>query len=76
MLPYGLGWFVQMYGTTKVIWHYGLWPQFSALYVKVPDRNLTLLLLANSDGLSNSPLADGDVTVSPFARAFLGIFVR
>ena len=33
---------------------------------------VTLILLANSVGLSSRfPLADGDVTVSPFARAFI-----
>jgi hypothetical protein len=75
-LPYGLGWFVQQYNGTRVIWHYGLWPQYSALYLKVPDRQLTLILLGNSGGVSELfGLADGDVTASPFARAFLRMFV-
>jgi CubicO group peptidase (beta-lactamase class C family) len=75
-LPYGLGWFVQQYNGTRVIWHYGLWPQYSALYLKVPDHQLTLILLGASGGLSERfGLADGDVTASPFARAFLRMFV-
>ena len=75
-LPYALGWFVQQYNGTRLVWHYGLWPQYSALYLKVPQRQLTLLLLANSGGLNEQfPLADGDVTVSPFARTFLRIFI-
>jgi hypothetical protein len=62
-------------GGTRVVWHYGQWPQYSALYLKVPDRHLTLILLANSGGLGEAfPLADGDVMVSPFARAFIGLF--
>ena len=70
--PYGLGWFVQMYNGQKIVWHFGQWPQFSALYLKVPDSRLTLVLLANSSDLSSRfPLALGDVTVSPFARIFL-----
>jgi hypothetical protein len=54
------------------VWHYGLWPSFSSLIVKRPDRGATLILLANSDGLNaRFPMAEGDVRVSPFARAFL-----
>lgn len=74
--PYGLGWFSQQVGGTRVIWHYGQWSQYSALYIKVPDQRLTLILLANSGGLGELyPLAAGDVMVSPFARAFLGLFL-
>ena len=70
--PYALGWFVQTTAAGRAIWHYGLWPTFSSLLLKLPERGLTLILLANSDGLSaRFPLALGDVTVSPFARAFV-----
>jgi CubicO group peptidase (beta-lactamase class C family) len=75
--PYGLGWFVQSHRGAAVVWHFGQWPQFSALYLKVPAQRLTLLLLANSSDLSSRfPLSRGDVTVSPFARAFLAAFVE
>lgn len=74
-LPHALGWFVQMRGSQRLIWHYGYWNTFSALYLKVPDRNITLILLANSSGLS-APFANalggaGNVTGSPFANLFL-----
>ena len=70
--PYGLGWFTQTTEAGHTVWHYGLWPTFSSLLLKVPSRNITLILLANSEGLSaRFPLADGDVMVSPFARAFI-----
>jgi len=70
--PYGLGWFSQPTAAGRAIWHYGLWPTFSSLLLKLPERGVTLILLANSDGLSaRFPLAAGDVTVSPFARAFI-----
>jgi CubicO group peptidase (beta-lactamase class C family) len=74
-LPYGLGWFVQSIDGERVVWHYGLWGgAFSSLLLKVPSRRITLILLANSDGLSAAfPLAAGDVRVSPFAAAFLRI---
>ena len=70
--PYGLGWFTQPTSAGRAIWHYGLWPTFSSLLLKLPERGVTLILLANSDGLSaRFPLADGDVAVSPFAAAFI-----
>jgi hypothetical protein len=28
---------VQQYNGTRLVWHYGLWPQYSALYLKVRD---------------------------------------
>jgi len=75
-LPFGLGWFVQSYLGQPVVWHFSYVPNASsALYLKLPQRGLTLILLANSDGLSNSfPLPTGDVTASPFARVFLTLF--
>jgi hypothetical protein len=74
-LPYAHGWFAQTYRNERLIWHYGYWPTFSALILKVPGRNVTLILLANSDGLSapfsNALGGAGDVTGSPFANLFL-----
>jgi CubicO group peptidase (beta-lactamase class C family) len=76
-LPYGLGWFVQQENGVRLIWHYGQWSQYSALYLKVPDQRLTLILLANSGGLSVTfPMAAGDVMVSPFAKTFVKLFVK
>jgi CubicO group peptidase (beta-lactamase class C family) len=75
--PTGLGWFVQSYKGERVVWHYGLLPNaYSALFVKVPARGVTIVLLANSDGLSAPyQLHLGDVTRSPYALAFLRLFV-
>jgi CubicO group peptidase (beta-lactamase class C family) len=68
----GLGWFVQDVNNNRVVWHFGEEPgAYSSLMIKVPRHRLTLILLANSDGLSASlPLKNGDVTVSPFAQIF------
>ena len=75
-VPTGLGWFVQRYNGQPVVWHFGLVPNgYSSLLLKLPDRQLTLILLANSDGLSSSfDLASGDVTKSLFAILFLRLF--
>ena len=70
--PYALGWFAQSTAAGRAVWHYGQWPTFSSLLLKLPERGVTLILLANSSGLSSRfPLAAGDVMVSPFARAFI-----
>jgi CubicO group peptidase (beta-lactamase class C family) len=70
--PYGLGWFVDESLGTKVVWHYGYWTAISSLIVKIPDRGLTFVLLANNDQLSAKfPLGAGELLSSPFARAFL-----
>jgi CubicO group peptidase (beta-lactamase class C family) len=75
--PFGLGWFVQSYNGEKLVWHFGQFPDaFSSLILKVPNRRLTLILLANSDGLSAPfSLSEGDVTSSLFARTFLRLFL-
>ena len=78
LLPHGMGWFVQTYNGEPVVWQYGIDPDAaSSLVVTLPNRNVTLILLANSDGLGKpASLSAGDVTVSPFARVFLGLVVK
>jgi hypothetical protein len=47
-----------------------------SLIIKVPDRGLTVVVLANTDGLSSPyPLASGKLERSPWARLFLDTFV-
>lgn len=76
-MPTGLGWFVQNYNGQTVYWQFGYTPgAYSSLIVKVPSQRLTLILLANSDGLSaRFNLDQGDVNSSLFARTFLRLFV-
>ena len=76
--PHGLGWFVQNYNGEKVVWSFGQGDNASSsLVIILPARSITLVLLANSDGLSKSfNLANGDVTASPFARLFLELFTK
>ena len=76
-LPTGLGWFVQGYNGQPVIWQFGrIDGAYSSLIVKIPNRHLTFIALANSDGLSAPYALDaGDVTNSLFAKLFLKTFV-
>jgi CubicO group peptidase (beta-lactamase class C family) len=79
-LPYGLGWFLGADGGRRLAWHTGLWEgQYSALYLKVlgatPAERLTLILLANSDGLQWATRFDeAAIERSAFATAFLAAF--
>ena len=59
------------------MWHFGYAPDaYSSLILKIPSRRLTLILLANSDGLSAPfDLSQGDVTSSLFALTFLRLFL-
>lgn len=76
--PYAFGWYVQDFRGVRLIWHSG-WDEeagFSALYLKVPNRDLTLILLANGEGLRwGNSLDKAEVENSPFAQAFLRRFV-
>lgn len=75
-LPYGLGWFIQQREGIKLNWHYGFWTGMSSLIIRVPEKKLSFILMANSDMLSAPyPLGNGDIWVSPYAKEFLKSFV-
>lgn len=82
VLPYGLGWFVTAYAGRQLAWHTGLWEgRYSALYLKVlgatPTERLTLVLLANSDGLQwDTRFDEAAIERSAYARAFLATFAK
>ena len=82
LLPYGLGWFLGTYEGRRVAWHTGLWEgRYSALYLKVlgdtPAERLTLVLLANNDGLQwKTRFDEAAIERSPFATAFLTGFPK
>ena len=75
-LPYGLGWYVRTVNGETLLWHTGLWEgAYSALYLKAPQRNLTVILLANSDGLQwPQRLDEAAIERSVFANAVLDAY--
>jgi len=75
--PTGIGWFVQNASGEPLVWTFGHIPgASSALIVKMPRKNLTLILLSNSDGLAAGyNFEQGDVTTSPFVKVFLRLFI-
>lgn len=75
-LPYGLGWFTQNYKGTKLFWHYGYWTGNSSFILKVPEQNITFIIMANSDNLSRpTDLGSGNALSSPVGMAFLKTFI-
>ena len=78
LLPHGLGWFVTHFGMTPIMWQFGVEENASSsMIMAVPSHGLTLVLLANSDGLVKPfGLETGDLLLSPFARVFLELFLR
>ena len=75
-LPHGLGWFVQTYREQPVVWQFGYGANASSsLIITLPARDLTLVMVANSDALAWPFTVNiGDLAVSPFARLFLEVF--
>ncbi len=77
-LPHGLGWFIDNDESVKIIWHYGYWDAYSALIMKIPERELSFVILANSNRLSSASQGlgtDQDVNHSVVAQEFLNAFV-
>jgi CubicO group peptidase (beta-lactamase class C family) len=77
-LPHGYGWFVQTYKNEPVIWQFGIDANASSsLVMTLPARDLTLVMVANSDALAKpATLALGDIIVSPFARTFFQLLIK
>ena len=77
VMPTGLGWFVTKESGQDLVWTFGNIPDAaSALIVKLPKKNLTLIMLANSDGLAKGyDLENASVTSSPFVKVFLRLFI-
>jgi len=75
---YGLGWFVEYFHGTKLVWHYGYGYNTSGIILKVPEYELTFIIMSNSNRLC-SPFALGlpqiSVLESPFALCFLETFL-
>jgi hypothetical protein len=82
-MPTGLGWFVTRESGRRLVWTFGhISDASSALIVKIlptpssPDTKSTLIMLANSDGLTKSyDLENANVTSSPFVKVFLRLFI-
>ena len=75
-LPYGYGTFSQTFMGEQLVWGYGQYDCYSSLLLKVPAKDLTLVIAANNNLMSDpARLIAGDVTYSLFAMSFLKSYV-
>jgi len=74
--PYVNGWYVQPHQAERLIWHGGWEPNaYSALYLKLPDRDLTLIALANTEGVHwGNRLDRAEVHRSELVQAFFAAY--
>jgi CubicO group peptidase (beta-lactamase class C family) len=79
LFPYGIGWFVTKHHKDSVIYHYGLQETYSGFYLKLPEKNITLIVLANSSALTekyNTNIQTADLDNIPYVKLFLDLFER
>lgn len=74
---YRWGWFAQDWQGKRLYWHSGWEPdRYSAIYLKVPEKKFSLILLANNENLWwGNPLSAAEIHKSPIFAEFLKIFV-
>lgn len=74
---YRWGWFAQDWQGKRLYWHSGWEPdRYSAIYLKVPEKKLSLILLANNENLWwGNALMAAEIHKSPIVAKFLNQFV-
>lgn len=75
-LPYGYGIFNQEFENIHMVWAYGQYDCYSSLFLKIPSKNISLIILANNNLLSDpARLIYGDATSSLFVMSFLKNYI-
>ena len=75
--PYGYGWYHQCYQGETLMWHAGWDPDngYSAIHLRLPERRMALIMLANGEGLWwGNPLGEAQVESSEFVQLFIKHF--
>jgi CubicO group peptidase (beta-lactamase class C family) len=75
---YGIGWFVENFHDVKLIWNFGYGYCTSGMILKIPEFDLTFIILSNCDRLSKPfPIGLPQVSVleSQFALEFFKAFI-
>ncbi|WP_395342288.1 serine hydrolase domain-containing protein [Ningiella sp. W23] len=75
---YGYGWYFQTYRGESLMWHSGWDPDagFSSIMIRLPQRNLSFIILANSEGLWwQNPIDQARIEQSEFVQAFFNTVV-
>lgn len=73
---YSNGWFLQDYQGERLVWHSGWQPEaYSAIYLKIPERGLTLIAMANTEALWwGNRLDRAEIHRSDLVSAFMATF--
>lgn len=73
---YAYGWWTQLYNGKQLVWHGGWWPDaYAGMLLKVPEDELTLVALGNTDGLHwANRLQVAEIEKSALAAKFLELF--
>jgi len=56
MGAYGMGWYVDDVGGTRVAWHTGMVPEFSSYMALLPEQKRGIVLLINADHFMMNPV--------------------
>jgi CubicO group peptidase (beta-lactamase class C family) len=76
--PYGLGWFITSAKGQTIVYHYGLQESYSGIYLKIPGKNITLIILSNCSLLTKSyhpSMSQGIINTNPYIDVFLKVFL-
>lgn len=74
--PYGEGWFTTNFEKLEMYWAYGLGGSEAAIFLKMPSKNLTLVMLSSCSLLTGtSRLGYGNPLNSPFVCSFVRNFI-
>lgn len=73
---YSHGWYIQDRKGKQLIWHGGWEPEaYSAIYLKIPEDGLTLIALANTEGLHwGNPINDARIENSELVLKFMELY--
>jgi len=56
---YGYGWYVSTYKNRKAVYHGGVLPGFRAMYFRLPDEKMAIVVLTNSEPTNGIVVAKG-----------------
>ncbi len=76
---YRMGWWLEEWNGKRLMWHSGKDDQrYSAIYLKIPEDRLTLIVLANTEAIwkEGGSVVQAKVSQSPVARQFLENFAQ
>jgi CubicO group peptidase (beta-lactamase class C family) len=53
---YGMGWYTELHGGTRIVWHSGTVPDFASYMALLPEQKKGVILLVNADHFMMNPV--------------------